>query len=553
MDIIKTFVLNNTSHTISIIYKDGEPLFRADEIGRVLGLKSIHTSMRDFDDDEKGRHPVQTLGGIQEITVLTKHGLYALLFQSRKEVAKVFRKWVLTVLDSISETGKYELEEQVKELKQQKHTQLTEIQTERLLLEGIKDELAKKNHQSLIRTFDKKSITYITLLQRRGDKMLIKIGSSDNIRERAHSLKTIFGTCLMLEVFECNLNANFERFMQAHELVKPLRFSGVIYNDNKSTEVFEMTEEQLKRCINTATRNVKQFRTQTIEDKLTVMMTENFESIRKALGITEEVEHINVSKKRNRDDDENDFNSDQHDFDHNKNDDEEVVSGSNLQSKRGFCSNGKVGMKIQQYSANGETLIKTWSQMIDVERAAELDACGASVRAAARTAKTYRGFRWAFLERDQPDDTVQVLSESMDGVRMNTGWVAELDLEQTQVTNVKITARVMALHLRKHDQSRLSKAIKSGQPYGERIYKMWSDVPQHLQDAFVDSGGQLPAHEEIRANVKRVKQIDETTGEVVKVWAARHHVLKEFAVSAKRLQKYIASGTSMNGFIWQDA
>jgi hypothetical protein len=54
MDIIKTFVLNNTTHTINILQEDGESLFRADQVGRVLGIKNIHTSIKNLlDEDEK--------------------------------------------------------------------------------------------------------------------------------------------------------------------------------------------------------------------------------------------------------------------------------------------------------------------------------------------------------------------------------------------------------------------------------------------------------------------------------------------------------------------
>jgi prophage antirepressor-like protein len=53
-----------------------KPLFRASDIGVVLEISNIHTSIRDFDNTEKVIHTVYTPGGIQEVTFLTEKGLY---------------------------------------------------------------------------------------------------------------------------------------------------------------------------------------------------------------------------------------------------------------------------------------------------------------------------------------------------------------------------------------------------------------------------------------------------------------------------------------------
>jgi hypothetical protein len=137
----------------------------------------------------------------------------------------------------------------------------------------------------------------------------------------------------------------------------------------------------------------------------------------------------------------------------------------------------------------------------------------------------------------------------MDGVRLRTGWVAAIIVEQTCVVNVTLSAKQMAHAIGKVDQSRLSKAIRDKSVYENRYYKLWADVPQELKDTYE---GVLPKGES-RGNVKKVKQIDPKTGTVIKVHTARHHVATDMQVSQKRLRQCIASDLEMNGFIWQDA
>src|SRR5579872_1996396 len=116
MDIIKAFEANELTIHITIQGSTEEPLFRASDIGTVLGISNIHTSIKDFDGSEKVIHTMDTLGGPQEVTFLTEAGLYEMLFKSRKPIARQFKKWVCEVIKEIRLNGKYQLEKQLKDL-----------------------------------------------------------------------------------------------------------------------------------------------------------------------------------------------------------------------------------------------------------------------------------------------------------------------------------------------------------------------------------------------------------------------------------------------------
>ena len=82
-------------------------MFLAKEIASVIGHSDVSTMMRAVDDDEKEANNVCTLGGSQTAWFLTEDGLYELLMQSRKPVAKEFKRGVKTILKEIRRTGGY--------------------------------------------------------------------------------------------------------------------------------------------------------------------------------------------------------------------------------------------------------------------------------------------------------------------------------------------------------------------------------------------------------------------------------------------------------------
>ena len=88
---------------------DGEPLFVAKDVCEVLELSKYRDAVARLDDDERGRPViVDTLSGKQSMATVNESGLYALIFQSRKPEAKVFRKWVTKeVLPNIRKHGFY--------------------------------------------------------------------------------------------------------------------------------------------------------------------------------------------------------------------------------------------------------------------------------------------------------------------------------------------------------------------------------------------------------------------------------------------------------------
>lgn len=89
------------------------PLFVANDIGRVLGLKSIKMSIKDFDDTMRQVNTIYSNAGNRQMSLLTEKGLYEVLYKSRKPVAKKFKDWAYRVMKEIRLRGRYDLGEQI--------------------------------------------------------------------------------------------------------------------------------------------------------------------------------------------------------------------------------------------------------------------------------------------------------------------------------------------------------------------------------------------------------------------------------------------------------
>jgi len=94
----------------------GNPWFMAKDVCQILDLINVHSSLAMLDQDEKGIHTMDTLGGKQAVSIINESGLYNLIFKSRKPEAKVFQKWVTSeLLPTLRKAGRYEMSSKAKE------------------------------------------------------------------------------------------------------------------------------------------------------------------------------------------------------------------------------------------------------------------------------------------------------------------------------------------------------------------------------------------------------------------------------------------------------
>ena len=87
---------------------NGAPWFVAADVCRALDIANSRDAVKRLDDDERGVVSTDTLGGVQEMTVVNESGLYSLVLGSRKPEAKQFKRWIThEVIPTIRKTGGY--------------------------------------------------------------------------------------------------------------------------------------------------------------------------------------------------------------------------------------------------------------------------------------------------------------------------------------------------------------------------------------------------------------------------------------------------------------
>lgn len=88
---------------------DNEPWFVGKDVADRLGYSNPRKALADHvDGDDKGVTKCDTLGGVQELTIINESGLYSLVLSSKLPTAKAFRRWITSeVIPSIRKNGMY--------------------------------------------------------------------------------------------------------------------------------------------------------------------------------------------------------------------------------------------------------------------------------------------------------------------------------------------------------------------------------------------------------------------------------------------------------------
>ena len=100
---------NDAFGEVRTVTINNEPYFVGKDVAEILGYSNSRKAIADHvDDDDKGVTKCDTLGGVQELTVINESGLYSLILRSQLPTAKQFKHWVTSeVLPTIRKHGMY--------------------------------------------------------------------------------------------------------------------------------------------------------------------------------------------------------------------------------------------------------------------------------------------------------------------------------------------------------------------------------------------------------------------------------------------------------------
>lgn len=139
-----------------------EPLFLAKDVADWIEHSKSSVMIDTVDDDEKLRETIFTSGQNREMWFLTENGLYEVLMQSRKPIAKQFKKQVKQILKSIRKHGMYAIDNLL-DNPDMAIAAFQKLKEERQLRLQAQEEVAQKNQ--IIQELQPKATYYDLILQ----------------------------------------------------------------------------------------------------------------------------------------------------------------------------------------------------------------------------------------------------------------------------------------------------------------------------------------------------------------------------------------------------
>lgn len=184
--------------TVRIVERNDEPWF----VAKALGYASTNmtTIFQAVPEEWKGSNRITTLGGEQEMLIISEQGLYFFLGRSDKPVALPFQKWLAgDVIPSIRKHGLYATEEVVDRILDDPDFGITLLQ--RYKFEREQRQLAESQRDEAIRTkawiSDRKTASAMAT----ASVAVRKAAALENELGRGRDYKAVKGIPWFLDVF----------------------------------------------------------------------------------------------------------------------------------------------------------------------------------------------------------------------------------------------------------------------------------------------------------------------------------------------------------------
>ena len=105
-------IFNFESQNVRTVIIDNNIWFVASDVTKILGYINGKQAIIEHCKGVYKKYPLQTAGGVQELSIIDESGLYKLVLASKKSNAIKFKEWVTgKVLPSIRKTGSYSIKQ----------------------------------------------------------------------------------------------------------------------------------------------------------------------------------------------------------------------------------------------------------------------------------------------------------------------------------------------------------------------------------------------------------------------------------------------------------
>ena len=534
MDILKVFSLCDATHHVNIQGTHEEPLFQANQIGKILGLKDIIRQIKDWNQRLKVTIETPTLGGIQKVSFLTEKGLYRIINRSNKPIAEKFQDWVEDIIKEIRLTGRYELQQQ-----QEIDRKLIQLQEK------------QKTHKKMIELFHQKNIVYVCKMKEmENNKFIIKIGSSQDIKQRMTQLPIEYNMIpLILDVFESVSYVRLEKNIHKNTGIKSLQHQLKKKDNTLSRETYLVNEDEYEKVIQIIKKEIKKVLTEEESGKMVDLEIKKTElEIKKTELETKKTELETINKKieykENQEFEQNEQKFTQEsavEMPINPCPDLSTLKNAYIRSRENARS-----PKVYQYDPETKEVIKIYDSVIATIR----DVDGAAytpLKTAAKNNTIYKGFRWLFVDKNIREEPI--LPPTVEIRTQEVRLVAMINIQQTKIMEVFDCQKNAAISRKLEGFSTISRSIKTGGISSGHYWKWWDDCSPEMKQAYLENNALPEKH--VSKNGYKVVKIHPLTDDEIHTYQSITDVLVKYQMSRSTLKKINDSNEVYNGFKWR--
>ena len=537
MEIVKAFTDNKLHTEIVIKGTINDPLFRASDIGEILEMGNIRTSIQLFNESEKCVYAMETSTGPKQVTFLTEKGLYKILFKSRKPIAEKFQNWVCEIIKEIRLTGIYDLQKEIEN--KNKELTIKNKETEEKLVK--QKELDKEKF--LLKEYDNAGnmIYLIKVKSYENGTYIVKIGESrKGIQNRYTEHKSKYDECLLLDCFSVDKSKDFESFIHHNTIISHNKVKNLIGHE-KENELFligsNLTYQIVIKLIDDNITNFNYrvcellMENELLKSKLEMIPQPNMnneliaELIKNVNILTDKIsslEHSNteiINKLNNRESK------------------VVTVTGFNQQMPN-------LGPRLQKINPETLGLIKVYESVTELMNENK-DIKRPSIVKAIEENTIYCGFRWLLIERNLDPNIINNIQQTKETKVQSLGYIAKLNKEKTEILNVYLDRKTAATFNSYKSSSALDNPVKNNTITNGYYYTLYDNCEPMLIKQFEDKNG-IPL-----LYKNGIGQYD-LNNNLVKEFSCKYECIKELKMSDKTLAKALKNNIPYNNFYYKE-
>jgi prophage antirepressor-like protein len=537
MEVVRAFNNNNLHTEIVIKGTCEEPLFRANDIGEILEMGNIRTTIQHFDKSEKVVHTMDTLGGSQQVTFLTEKGLYKVLFKSRKPIAEIFQNWVCDIIKEIRLHGFYDLQKQLE--KQKTEIQLLEHTKNKETEEKLLKQKELDNERFLLKEYAMSGpLVYVIKVKTfENGTYIVKIGESrKGIQNRYNEHKGKYDECLLLFCLLADKSYEFEQFLHSHKDIHPTNVKNLTGHE-KENELFligkELTYQKLLKIIN---ENVDNYNYKVSELLLEI---ENLKLKNSGQIVNNDNELLKELIQNNK------FltnkvcsleNSMQQILNKLNTKETNVVTGFNQQMPH-------LGPRLQKINPETLQLVKVYESVTEAMNENK-HIKRPSITKAINENTIYCGFRWQLVERNIDPNIIHSLQPTKETKTQNLGYIAKLNTNKTEILNVYLDRKTAAQLNDYKSISALDNPVKNNTITNNHYYMLYDCCEQNLVEKFETEKSKPILYK------NGVGQYDKDNNLILE-FSCKYDCIRENKISDKTLAKTLDKNIMYNSYYYK--